>query len=204
MKALILMKLAVLAFLSLDARAGAIPQPELRPYDEVLTDFKERVAKNELPADVADAGLNQMEIWSQRGGKVKHHRFDLATVNRGAPIEVKQLVVDHEAALKEIERLQKIIDDAGQPSLTDQTIQTGQTDPASATPPLSDEPTVENEIQPASVSGLDSSGPGVETPPASEASIGNPKNKGALFDGDPDTTEVASASPPPGGKKRSR
>jgi hypothetical protein len=125
MKTLI-MKLAVLVFFSLDARAGVIPQPELRPFDEILKDFKSAVGDNRLPVDIADAGLNQMEIWTQNGGRVKHHRFDLDTVNRGEPIfapavsefdpelvgatsALNALQVEHETALARITELEPMI-----------------------------------------------------------------------------------------------
>jgi hypothetical protein len=120
------MKLAVLVFFSLDARAGVIPQPELRPFDDVLKDFKSAVGDNRLPVDIADAGLNQMEIWTQNGGKVKSHRFDLDTVNRGVPIfapsvsgfdpelvgvtaSLKTLQADHELAVARIAELEPMV-----------------------------------------------------------------------------------------------
>jgi hypothetical protein len=109
MKTLI-MKLAVLVFLSLDARAGVIPQPEMRPYDEVLQDFKSRVGGNVLPADIAEAGLNQMEIWTQSGGKVKSHRFDLNLVNHGEPIASIPMDLDNEQFLEAMRGAQAEID----------------------------------------------------------------------------------------------
>lgn len=115
MKTLILMKLAVLAFLSLDARAGVISAPAMRPFDEVLTEFKDRVSKNELPADVAEAGMNQMEIWTQAGGKVKSHRFDLAQVNRCENLGAQYaLLADNvnTAALDRIRSLETSLDEA--------------------------------------------------------------------------------------------
>ncbi len=173
------MKLAILAFLSLDARSGVIPRPEMRPYNEVLTDFKSRVAKNELPADIVDAGMNQMEIWTPRGGRVKHHRFNLDLVARGepiAPVEYSESDPELEAALARVEELEAILAATGDPSPEEP-----------GTNP--DATSIPDEIQTELVPGLSSSEPPAETPAATEDSTSGPR------------PAAARPSPSGGGKK---
>lgn len=83
----LLMKLALLVFLSSTGQSGEIRDTSLRPYDEVLKEFKDRVASDDLPADCAERGLTTMQIWTQSGGKVKHHRFNRETVATPDPVE---------------------------------------------------------------------------------------------------------------------
>lgn len=83
----LLMKLALLVFLSSTGQSGEIRDTSLRPYDEVLKEFKDRVASDDLPTDCAERGLTTMQIWTQSGGKVKHHRFNIETVATPDPVE---------------------------------------------------------------------------------------------------------------------
>lgn len=82
------MKLALLVYTSPDARAGEPAHPVLRPFDQVLGEFKSYVDYGRLPDDAVAKGYNQLEIWTQHGGRVKHHRFSPPVVQPESPAEV--------------------------------------------------------------------------------------------------------------------
>lgn len=81
------MKLALLVYTSPDARTGEPAHPVLRPFDQVLGEFKSYVDFGRLPDDAVAKGYTNLEIWTQNGGRVKNHRFPLPAVQTDTPVD---------------------------------------------------------------------------------------------------------------------
>ncbi|MFK5920920.1 MAG: hypothetical protein QM496_01970 [Verrucomicrobiota bacterium] len=85
------MKLAILIAFSLNRREGKVVS-DVKPFSELLKEFKERVAADDAPND----DYPRLEIW-MRGRCAKSHKFREAGAAAGLKIE--------EAKLAEIDRL---------------------------------------------------------------------------------------------------
>lgn len=81
------MKLALLVYTSPDARAGEPAHSVLRPFDQVLGEFKSYVEFGKLPDDAVAKGYTNLEIWTQSGGRVKRHHFPLPVAQTESPVD---------------------------------------------------------------------------------------------------------------------
>ncbi len=75
------MKLALLIYTSPDHRTGEPADHVLRPYDAVIGEFKSYVDCGRLPEEAVAKGYTTLEVWTQRGGRVKSHTFKSPVVN---------------------------------------------------------------------------------------------------------------------------